>query len=222
MRKIIKAHNQQLIRETHELTSTADYRDLCLTTTPGPVIIRYYEVPRAEAAAVMVGGVGGDFDTPAHELYPKLARALQQEGIAGLRVQFRDPVDLDDSTHDVLAGIEFLKGNGVDRIALVGHSFGGAVIIQAGLRSQSVATVVALATQGFGTDGVEDLTPRSILFIHGYDDEVLPPVCSIDAHSRAEEPKELKLIPGARHRLDEASGEVYATVHEWLTRELVR
>lgn len=215
-----KVANNQLIREVEEVNRTSEYRDLRLRTGPGSLVVRCYEVPKAASAVIMVGGVAGDFDTPAHELYPHLASTLTQEGIATLRVQFRDPIDLDDSTHDVLAGIEFLKGHGMKRIALVGYSFGGAVMIQTALRSQAVVSVVALATQGFGTEGVEDLAPRSILFIHGYDDEVLPPTCSIDAHSRAAEPKRLKLIPGARHRLDEAADEVFATVHEWLTTEL--
>lgn len=214
--------NSQLVRAVEEIGTTSDYRDLRLHTQPGPVVIRYYESQAANCAVIMVGGVGGDFDTPAHELYLRLARQLKEEGIASLRVQFRDPIDLDDSTYDVLAGIEFLRTRGIDRVALVGHSFGGAVVIQASLRSQAVATVVTLATQGFGTDGVEDIAPRSILLIHGYNDEVLPPSCSIDAHSRAAEPKQLKLISGARHMLDEAADEVYAAVHDWIIGELNR
>lgn len=219
MRKVSRG-NQQLIREIEEISKTSKYRDVRLRTGPGPVVVRHYGLPGATSGVIMVGGVGGDFETPAHELYPRLAGVLQQEGIATLRVQFRDPIDLDDSTHDVLAGIEFAREHGIERVGLVGHSFGGAVVIQSALRSRAVVTVVTLSTQGFGTEGVEDLAPRSILFIHGYEDEVLPPTCSIDAHSRAAEPKRLKLIPGARHRLDEAADEVLSTVHDWLSTEL--
>lgn len=168
----------------------------------------------------MLGGVGGDFDSPAQHLYPRLALALQEAGIATLRVQFRDPVDLDDSTLDVLAGIEFLRGHGIDRIGMVGHSVGGAVAIQSALRCSDVATVVTLATQGFGTEDVEDLAPRSILLIHGYNDQVLPPACSIEAFNRAGEPKQLKLLKDARHGLEEAAEEVFATVRDWLLDKL--
>lgn len=220
MRKVSRP-THPLIRGIDDIAATPDYRDVCLHTIPGAVLIRQYEPLDAKSAVIMVGGVAGDFDTPARELYPRLARTFQQQGIGALRVQFRDPIDLDDSTHDVLAGIEFLRSHGIERVGLIGYSFGGAVMIQAALRSQVVATVITLATQGFGTEGVEDITPRSILFIHGYDDEVLPVNCSIDAHSRAGEPKRLKLLPGARHRLDEAADEVYDTVREWMLSELL-
>jgi len=211
--------NDKLVRAIEDIGSNSEYREFRLATGPGPVVVRYYEA-KSISSVIMVGGVGGDFDSPAKELYPRLAHVLQREGISSLRVQFRDPIDLDNSMLDVLAGIEFLRDHGSERLALVGHSFGGAVVIQTALRSQAVVTVVTLATQGFGTEGVEDIAPRSILFIHGYEDEVLPPICSIEAHSRAGEPKVLKLIPGARHVLNEASEELYDTVHEWLITKL--
>lgn len=212
--------NRHLILATTEVSEGEDYRDLLLGTRNGEFKIRFYDIDPATEGVIMLGGVGGDFDTPAREVYPRLAKALQQEGIVTLRVQFRDPIDLDSSTFDVLAGIEFLHNRGIERMAIVGHSFGGAVAIQAGLRSNSVATVVTLSTQGFGTDGIEDLSPRPILLVHGYADEVLPPTCSIDAYNRAGEPKTLKLLEGARHAMDEAADEVYETVRVWLIEKL--
>jgi dienelactone hydrolase len=207
------------LKSVQEGATGDSYREYLLTSTGCKVLTRYFDAV-GSAAAIMVGGVGGDFDSPANELYPRLARSLQPEGVSTLRVQFRDPVDLDDSMADVLLGIEFLRSRGTRRIALVGHSLGGAVAIQAALRSPDVVTVVTLATQGFGTEGVEDLAPRSILLVHGYDDDVLPPVCSIDAYDRAAQPKTLKLLEGTRHGLNESATDVFTLLQTWLLREL--
>jgi len=209
-----------LVRSSGEIAVGDSYRDLQLETRNGTVKVRLYEPADPTCAVIMVAGVGGDFDTPANQLYPKLGGALEAKGIAAMRVQFRVAIDLDDSMLDLLAALEFLRGRGISRTALVGYSFGGAVAIQAALRSSDVVAVVTLATQGFGTEGVEDLAPRPILFIHGYDDEVLPPACSIDAYNRAGEPKTLKLFEGARHVLDECAQEVYTLVLDWLLDNL--
>jgi hypothetical protein len=46
-------------------------------------------------------------------------------------VRFRHPTRLEESILDVLAGINYLQSEGMKVIALTGHSFGGAVVIQA-------------------------------------------------------------------------------------------
>jgi dienelactone hydrolase len=51
----------------------------------------------------------------------------------------------------VLVGVNFLKQGGVDYIALVGHSFGGAVVIMAATMSTEVKAVVGLSSQTYGT-----------------------------------------------------------------------
>ncbi|HSV14289.1 MAG TPA: hypothetical protein VLI90_08515, partial [Tepidisphaeraceae bacterium] len=120
-------------------------------TTRGPVEMRYYPVAGARRAAIFVGGTGGGFDTPVKGwLYPRLCTELQGDGIAGLRVRYRYASELEECVLDVLAGISFLEADHVTSIALVGHSFGGAVVIQAAALSPSVRTCVALSTQTFG------------------------------------------------------------------------
>ena len=81
---------------------------------------------------------------------------------------------------DVLAGAKFLHSEGKVALGLVGHSFGGAVVIQAGTVLDWVKTVVTLATQSFGAEAVADLAAHaSILLIHGADDQTLSPTNSI-------------------------------------------
>src|SRR5262249_7474048 len=124
---------------------------------------------------------------------------------------------------DVLAGVAFLQREGTEAIGLVGHSFGGAVVIRAAAHAPAVRTVVTLATQGYGTDPVDRLGPRcSVLLIYGTADRVLSAACSEDAFARAREPKRFLVIPGASHGLDEAAGEVDHAVRKWIIGQLRR
>lgn len=184
------------------------YQALQLVTTRGEIAVRYYPSPNPRFAALMVGGAGGGWDTPARDLYPRLAELLEPQHIGSLRVRFRDPHDLRESVHDVLAGLVYLEDQGVERVALVGHSFGGAVVIQAGVLSPTVASVVTLATQSYGTDNVDRLPPRSLLLLHGGRDTVLPASASEAVFAHAREPKRLVIYPGAGHMLDEVADPV--------------
>jgi hypothetical protein len=84
------------------------YHPVKLTTSREDIYCRYYPVTGAKHAAIWVGGVGGDWDTPAKGLYPRLCEELTSEGIASLRVRYRYPTDLVEAVLDVLAGITFL------------------------------------------------------------------------------------------------------------------
>lgn len=201
--------------------SAGELRAVIITTNRGDILGRYYPVEGASRGAVWVGGVGGGWDTPAQGLYPRLCGELQEAGIASLRVRFRRPGHLAESLLDVLAGLEYLRSEGVKRVALTGHSFGGAIVVQAGVQSELARTVITLATQSFGAGDVHLLAPeRSILLVHGADDHVLPPSASEYVHHHAGEPKRLVLLAGAGHGLDEAAEEVHRLVREWIVQEL--
>lgn len=58
-------------------------------------------------------------------------------------------------------------------MALVGWSFGGAVVITAGARSSNVVGVATVASQTYGTDSVSSLAPKSLLLLHGTGDTCL-------------------------------------------------
>jgi pimeloyl-ACP methyl ester carboxylesterase len=184
------------------------------------VEVLLYEAPDAKAGVLLAGGVGGGFDTPALGLYPRLGEELLRHGLSTLRLKYRKPTDLTEAVHDVLAGVDFLVRHGLERVALVGHSFGGAVMIDAGAQSPWVSTVVGLAPQSYGTEAVSELAPRSLLLIHGTSDAVLPSNCSLSIHERARGRKELELLPGAGHVLDEEAEHVFRRVRDWLLREL--
>jgi hypothetical protein len=123
----------------------------------GGVDCRYYYTAGASNAVIWVGGVGGGWDTPAKGLYPHLCQKLIIKDINSLRVCFRYPTDLCESVLDVIEGIHFLERQGIESVGLVGHYFGGAVVIQAAAAdasSNTVRTVVTLSTQRYGAQGV--------------------------------------------------------------------
>ncbi len=191
-----------------------------IRTLRGPVETRLYQAPGATAGVILVGGVGGGFDSPARNLYARLGEELAAAGIKVLRVRFREPTHLAESIHDVLAGVALLRAHGVERVGLVGHSFGGAAVIAAGVASPVVATVVCLATQSYGAECVAQLGPRPLLLVHGTADEVLPPVSTTTVAANAGEPKEVVYLDGAGHVLDEAAEEVHRRTKRWLEQHL--
>ena len=62
---------------------------------------------------------------------------------------------------------------------------------------------------------IDRISPRPLLLVHGDADELIPPEQAHKLYNKAKEPKELKMIPGARHkmRLEEAA---MAFVLDWL------
>jgi dienelactone hydrolase len=207
------------------------YTPVTLQTTRGDIDCRYYPAGSADSshavhyAALFVGGAGGGFDTPVRGfLYPRLCEELSQEDhIPCLRLRYRRAADLAESTLDVLAGIAFLESEDADAVALTGHSFGGAVVIQAASMSPLVRTCVPLSTQSYGADPASTLGPRCSIFLaHGSDDEILPAACSELVYEMAKGPKHLELCPGATHGLDQTADYLPQMIREWIRTELTK
>ncbi len=189
----------------------------------GGIRCAWHPVAGAEAAVVMVGGGDGGLDGPANALYPDLAADLAARGVAALRLDFRIhtfPGPMGDGVFDVLRGVDFLGSEGVQRVGLAGHSFGGAVVIEAGVQSERVASVATLATQTAGAQRVAELAPTPLLLVHGLDDERLPPDCSRLLHDMAGDPKRLELFEGATHSLRQRREEVRTLLVDWFTETL--
>jgi dienelactone hydrolase len=198
------------------------YEPIVQETTRGPIEMRYYHAPGSSRGTVFVGGAGGGFDTPVRGwLYPRLCEQLRGEQISGLRVRYRHPSNLEESVLDVLAGISFLEADDVKSVAVVGHSFGGAVVITAASFSPTVKTCVALSTQTYGAEPASQLGPRcSLLLAHGLDDEILPADCSRIVCASGREPKRLLLKEHVRHGLDEWADELPDLIRQWIVTEL--
>ncbi len=218
---MLKKNLGQSTGNTTDDITDEGYSPIRLSTDRGAIAARYYESDRLGGSVIFVGGVGGNFDTPSRGLYPRLCRELMSKGISSLRVSFRHPTVLDEAVFDVLAGLSFLQGMGTSVAGLVGHSFGGAVVIKAAVLSDLVHTIVTLAAQCYGAEAVAQLkTDCSILLIHGSNDTVLPASCSSMAYNLAKGQKHLSIYEGAGHGLDESAEEVHKEVFDWIVEAL--
>lgn len=210
-----------MILGLREIEKGPEFREISLQTSRGETLCRYYQASGAEVAVIMVGGVGGGWDSPSKGLYPRLATDLLGSRVSTLRVRFRNARSLPEALHDVRAGAAFLQSEGCEHIALVGHSFGGAVVIQAAYYERAVKSVITLATQSYGAGVASDLGPRcSILLIHGSADPVLPAESSEHVYSLAQEPKQIIIFPGATHNLDEDSEALFTNVKTYILEYL--
>ncbi|MCO5166690.1 MAG: alpha/beta hydrolase [Planctomycetes bacterium] len=200
----------------------AGWHPVLMRTDRGDLELRHHPAPGARAGVVLVGGVGGGWDSPAQGLYERLGADLGPAGVCALRVRYRVPAVFDECVLDLRAGCQYLLELGTDALGLVGHSFGGAVVIRVAEALQGKArTVVTLATQSWGTDRVAHLPGEcSLLCVHGVQDDVLPPACSEQVYERAHDPRRLVLLSRAGHVLDEAADEVHGLVRDWLVKEL--
>ncbi len=191
-----------------------------ISTPRGTVRGILYPVEGARGAVVMVGGAGGDTTGPAG-IYDELATRLQADGAEALRLEYRTPNQLDECVYDLLAGIEALGQRGVERVVLVGWSFGGAVVISAGAEGDDVVGVATVASQSYGAEAVGELSPeKSLLLVHGTADTVLPYELSERLYARAGEPKELVLYPDDGHGVERHRSEMLEKLHEW-SRDLL-
>lgn len=193
--------------------------ELSLVTAAGEIRCRLHQAA-GDAAIAWVFGSGGGFGGPAGGVYERLARSFQAERAGSLQLDYRFPGRMRPSVEDLLTGVAFLESLGIERVVLVGHSFGGAVVINAGVASAAVIAVAALSSQSCGASAAGELSPKRLLLVHGEEDEVLPPACSLDLYRIAHEPKELLLYPACRHGLDECRRELDRDLARWLRKVL--
>lgn len=189
---------------------------LRLITDAGTIEARYHPAATDDAAVLWVFGAGGGLGGPAGGVYARLGARLAPRGVASLELDYRRPASLPDCVADVMVGLDWLQMQGRSRIVLVGHSFGGAVVINAAARYGAAAGVVAMSSQTAGTARVAELSPTPVLFIHGKADEILPDRCSYDLYARAGHPKQLIVYPRCRHGLDECRDALDRDLRRWI------
>lgn len=188
--------------------------------TPNGDLEGIFRPSKTSSGVIWISGARGGLDGPSFGIFVILSYKLASEGINSLRLHYRFPGDFDPCVSDVMLGINFLQQRGIDNVALVGHSFGGAVAIMAGTMSPQVKAVVGLSSQTFGAQRVDDLSPRPLLLIHGERDRNLPVHCSQDIYEKAKEPKELVTYKGCGHFLRECHQELHDLLKSWLIDNL--
>ena len=206
---------------TQQVTVAPGLDHVEVFTLGGLLTLLWHGVGDEEAVVVCCGGAMGGLLGPAEGLYHDLGVALADHGIATIRVGWRRPNDLEACTHDLLAALELAVRRGARRAVTVGHSFGGAVAVRAGvLAEEIVAGVVTLATQSAGCEVADRLAGRPVLCLHGDADELLPPMCSelVAGLSGGE----YVVLPGAGHLLTQAGAELRTRLLAWIPATLDR
>ena len=171
----------------------------------------------APNVVVMMAGAMGGFSGPARAAYLELADRQVARGHGAIIVDYRKPGDLDRSLLDVAATVDWSMREGGRRFALVGHSFGGAVAVQAGaMLSDHCAAVVTLSTQSAGCQIANQLGDIPLLLLHGDRDEVLTPDNSAMVRMMAGY-GDFRIIEGAGHGLETARDELLDLLDEWIS-----
>jgi alpha/beta superfamily hydrolase len=185
----------------------------------GDIRCEFYRAD-SDKGVIYMHGVGGGTHGPAN-IYHLLAEDLQESGISSLLIDCRYDSNLYASISDVLACIDYLDKNyHMDKIGLIGWSFGGAVVIAAAVADRRVKTVITVSSQSSGTKDVDRIAPRPILLIHGTGDNTLNYMNSVEIADRAREPKKLVLYQGADHCISQNCKEMYELVREWFLERL--
>jgi hypothetical protein len=151
-----------------------------------------------------------------------LAERFRELGISSLRLDYRQPNQLAECVLDLLAGAAFFRSYGHQPVVVVGHSFGGAVVIAAGALSSHICGVVSLSPQTYGANMAGQVSPRPLLVVHGKADTRLPYSCGAQIYDWAREPKRLVLYEGAEHRLEECREELEELLSAWIPETLAR
>lgn len=157
-----------------------------------------------------------DMEGPAGGVYAELARDLVAEGISSVRIAFRRPEAQLQCVADAMSAVTVLRSLGAQRVAVVGHSFAGAVAIQSASLNTAIDAVAALSAQGPGSESIDRIAPRPVFLLHGQDDQVINASVADVLYERAGDPKGLILFEGVGHDLSECREELYDYLMSWL------
>jgi len=167
-------------------------------------------------AVILVSGAGGGTFGPSG-IYPDVARKLSATtNITALLLDYKSPSQQSSCVDDVAAAISYLVENHkISSIALIGWSFGGAVVITAGALSDYVKAVCTIASQTAGTESVSLLAPKPLMLFHGTGDSTLSDKCSRILYQRANDPKAIVLYPGDDHAISKNAKGLTEKLVEW-------
>ncbi|MBT97296.1 MAG: phospholipase, partial [Dehalococcoidia bacterium] len=179
-----------------------------------------HRAPDTDKAVIWVCGARGGFGGPGPGTYARMSEKFTGEGITSLRLDYRYPNDVFECALDLLAGVAYLKSANHQPVVVVGHSFGGAVVIAAGANSAHIKGVVALSPQTYGAGMAPQVAPRKLLVVHGKADTRLAFACGQQIYDMANEPKELVLYEGAEHRLEECRDDLEELLGKWIPETL--
>lgn len=191
-------------------------------TFEGLLSVWWFGAPDATDVVLMVGGAAGGVLGPGRSLHLELGRRMAADGRGAMAVDYRRPGDIDRCLLDTTAAADLAVRNGAERFCLLGHSFGGAVAIQAAIAMAGhAAGVITYATQSAGCEGASHLGDVPLLLVHGERDSILGPensrmVQMIAGHG------DVRTYPGADHLLAEVADELFELSYDRVTENFER
>lgn len=205
---------QALAVAEHAVSDTL--RHVEVYTMEGLLTLLWHGADTAERVLLTCGGGMGGLLGPAGSTYAVLGERLWTEhGIATVRVGYRKPNHLPRCVHDVAAAADLASRHGARRFVVLGHSFGGAVAIQAGIvLGEHCAGVVTLATQSAGCEEAA-LLRAPLLLVHGTHDSILPPETSSVVQALAGH-GEVVILDGEDHLLSGVADELTTRLLDWI------
>jgi fermentation-respiration switch protein FrsA (DUF1100 family) len=200
---------------SQEVEVTERLRHVEVYTVGGLLTLLWHGDPALEHVVIACGGAMGGLLGPANGIYHDLGERFADQGIGLVRVGYRKPNDLGACVHDLVAVAELAARRGARRFVTMGHSFGGAVAIRAGIvLGHDTAGVVTLATQSAGCEEAERLGETPVLLFHGERDELLPPQTSKLVQMLTG--GDLIVFPDTGHLLTEAADELRERLGIWI------
>eukprot|EP00741_Cyanophora_paradoxa_P004441 tig00000802_g4311.t1 len=169
------------------------------TRTAGSVRGLEFPCERAAFGFIAISGVDGGLEGPSG-LYPEVAAELSRRGVHALVLDYRRPARLEECIIDLNGGIDYLRMKGVEKA-----------------REIRPAGVITIASQTGSCDDV-DVIGKPVLFIHGEKDTCLSAHCSRILHRKAQEPKELLLLPEDGHCIERSGGLVRDRIVDFVTK----
>ena len=203
-----------LAKTDGELSETS--RLVEIYTMEGLLQIMWHGDPEATDVVLMCGGAMGGMLGPGRSLYLELGLELAAEGRAAMAIGYRKPGDLTRSLLDTCAAADLALRNGAARFAILGHSFGGAVAIQAASTfAAHTAGVITYATQSAGCEEASRIGDTPLLLLHGERDSILGPENSLMVQTLAGT-GEVRMFPDTDHLMAEAADEIAEITRTWL------
>ena len=217
--------NQNIYGTGEELDSRP--KDIAFAAPSGPRLHGWWLAPHGKHRGTVVYCHGNAANLTLHARYAewltKKGFAVLLFDYRGYGKSAGSPTR-DGTVADAIAAIDYALARDPNRTLVFGHSLGGAIAIVASAQRPQVRAVVAESTfpsyraiaasaapalgalvplfVSAGQDPVDHLAalqPRPLFVIHGEDDHIVPVALGRQLFEAAGEPKQLWIVPGARH-----------------------
>lgn len=191
-------------------------RHIEIYTQGGLLTLLWHGPQSAKNVVLLCGGAMGGLLGPSRGLYHDLGVALAAHGIGSIRVGYRQPNRLEACALDLGAAADVANRGGAESFVVVGHSFGGAVAMNAAVALRRVVRgAITLSTQSAGCEIASTLGDLPLLLIHGAEDELLPVAASEAVRTLAGH-GDLVVLPGTGHLLLGVEEDLRRRLLDWI------